>query len=285
MSKQKSYLAQHLQKNHDAELPPRSNPRALRRRVWFNKHMRIRLRHGFSIVEVMTVIAVIGIVAGLSILSLGSWQRTQATNTVKSDMHQAYGALQNHKNFKNNYPPNMAGTSYANSDNVALRLLTNAPSVGVYENLESDQNAQLFLNSCNASLFMAPYSTACSFQGNNEGAKIHAKGTNGSNTIWGSPIAQSELSISCPSQQQACDDAVASMISQFLAQGGQFPIIVPDKNVPLPEPTLIPNGPANRFCLEGRASQYPDIVFYVHSDGGSLTPGECPNDPSLNYYL
>ena len=74
------------------------------------------------------------------------------------------------------------------------------------------------------------------------------------------------------------------MINQFNAQGGIYPIIVPGNSVPLPEPTQVANGPANRYCLEGRASNYPDIVFYVLSDNGVVTAGACPNDPSLRYY-
>lgn len=199
-------------------------------------------------------------------------------------MRQAANGLRNFKNFKNNYPPNLAGTGFAASNEVALKLSTNAPSVGVYSGLNGGQNAQLFLNSCNANLFATPNNTACSFQGNGNGAKIHVKGTNGSNTIWNSPVQQNALSLSCGSQQAACDQAIANMISQFTAQGGTFPIVVPNGNVSLPEPAQVPNGPANRYCLEGRANDFPDIVFYIHSDTNRLQAGGCPNDPSLHYY-
>ena len=246
--------------------------------------MQHSLGRAFSVIEIIVVVAILGILAALSVVSLGSWQRYQATNSVKNDMHQALSGLQDYKNFKNNYPPNLAGTGFAASPDVAMKLSTNTPSVGVYENLQPDQNAQLFLNSCNANLFLTPNSTACSFQGNQVGTKIHAKGTNGSNTIWTSPVSESTLTISCPEQQSVCDEAIDAMISQFLAQGGGFPVVVPEKNVPLPEPTSIPNGPANRFCLEGRASDYPDIVYYVLSDNDSVMAGSCPDDPSLHYY-
>lgn len=232
----------------------------------------------------MVIVSALAVLFTITVFGYGAWQRHIATSSVRSDVQQAAGGLQDYKNFKNNYPPNLAGTSFAASPEVALMLSTNAPSVGVYENLEPDQNAQLFLNSCNANLFLTPDNTACSFQGNQVGTKIHAKGTNGTNSIWNSPIAQADLTIDCGAQQQACDDAVASMITQFTAQGGEFPIVVPDKNVALPEPTQVPNGPANRFCLEGRANDFPDIVYHVHSDDRQLTAGECPNDASLHYY-
>lgn len=246
--------------------------------------MRYLKRRAFTIVEVLVGISILATLAALTFISFGAWQRSQANSAVRSDIQQAASGLQSYKNFKNNYPPNLAGTGFATSRQVALKLSTNAPSIGVYENLDTTQNAQLFLNACNANLFATPNNTACSFQGNNVGAKIHAKGTNGSNTIWDSPIAQSSLGLSCGAQQTVCDGAIDSMINQFTAQGGVFPIVVPDNNVPLPEPTQVPNGPANRYCLEGRANDYPEIVYYVLSDTKTITAGACPNDPSLKYY-
>jgi general secretion pathway protein G len=246
--------------------------------------MRHTNQRAFTLIEILTVVGILGILAGLVVVGLGSWQRAQATTAVKSDVRQAVSGLASYKNFKNNYPPNLAGTGFAASKDVALKLTTNAPSVGVYEGLTGDQNAQLFLNACNANLFATPNNTACSFQGNGGGAKIHAKGTSGSNTIWNSPVGQSDLTLNCGSEQEACNQAIASMISQFSAQGGEFPIIVPGNTVPLPEPTQVPNGPANRYCLEGRASDFPDIVFYALSSSTTITAGECPNDPTLHYY-
>ncbi len=246
--------------------------------------MRINSQRGFTIVEVMVIIAVLAILASLTIVSFGPWQRQQATNSVRSDMRQAVGGLENYKNFKDNYPPNLAGTGFVASPDVALLLLTNAPSVGVYEDLGDGENAQLVLNTCNANLFATPNNTACSFQGNGTGAKIHVTGTNGSNTIWSSPVEQSDLVLGCGAQQPTCDQAITTMISQFIAQGGVFPIIVPNQNMSLPEPTQVPNGPADRYCLEGRASNYPDIVYYVSSSTKMVTAGQCPNDASLHYY-
>lgn len=238
----------------------------------------------FSVVELIVVISVLGILAMLTALGYSTWQQTMARNSVLNDMKQAVSALQNYKNFKNNYPPNLAGTGFAATPQVALTLSTNAPSFGVYQNLLPDQDAQLFLNACNANLFQTPNNTACSFQGNSNGTKIHVSGTNSSNNIWTSPISQSDITLSCTGQQAACDQALSTMVSQFTAQGGTFPIEVPLKNVSLPEPTQVPNGPANRYCLEGRASTFPDIVYYALSDSDEIIAGGCPNDSSLHYY-
>jgi prepilin-type N-terminal cleavage/methylation domain-containing protein len=244
---------------------------------------RLVRRIGFTLTEVLLVVVVLGIIAGLSVLSYGTWQQKTAGNVVKSDIQQAVGGLKAHRNFKNGYPPNLAGTGFATSPTVALTLFTNAPSVGVYQGLSSSENAQLFLNSCNANIFGTPNNTACQFQGSG-GAKIHVKGTSGTNAIWNSPIQQSGLTLSCGSQQAACDQALAGMISQFTAQGGVFPITVPGSNVPLPAPTLVPNGLADRYCLEGRSATYPEVAFHFLSQTDTMATGKCPADSSLRYY-
>lgn len=246
--------------------------------------MRLSTQRGFTIVEIVTIVGILGILVGIGIIGLGSWQRQQAANSVVSDIHQATSGLSNYRNFKGSFPPNLAGTNFAASSRVALKLSTNAPSIGVYSGLTVDQNAQLFLNSCNANLFLTPNNTVCSFEGTKTAAKIHTKGTDGSNKIWNSPVAASDISLNCGTDQAACDAAISSMTSQFTAQGGTFPITVPDRNVPLPEPTQSPNGPADRYCIEGRANVYPDIVYHSVSNENDILEGECPSDPSLHYF-
>lgn len=243
-------------------------------------------RIGFTLSEILVVIVILGIIAGLSVVSYGTWQQRTASNVVKSDIQQAVGGLKTHRNFMNGYPPNMAGTGFAASPGVALTLLTNAPSIGVYENLTGPENAQLFLNSCNANVFDTPNNTACQFQGSGGGggAKIHVKGTVSSNAIWNSPIDQADLTLDCGAEQSTCDQALASMINQFVAQGGTFPVVAPGSNVPLPAPTQVPNGLADRYCIEGRSANYPAVAYHFLSQSDTLAIGSCPADDTLRYY-
>lgn len=237
---------------------------------------------GFTIVELIVVIAIIGILAGITLVGYANWKRTTADSTVRSDMQQAVAGLESYRNFKKNYPPNLAGTNFAASDGVALTLSTNAPFVGSYANLSPDENTQLFLNSCNANIFATPNNTACQAQASGGGAKIHIKGTAGANTIWPSPIQEASVQLSCGA---ACTQAVQSMISEFKAQGGTFPIVVSRTSTPLPEPNLTPNGDANKYCLEGRSADYPDVSYHTASDASSgIAAGPCPNDPTLHYF-
>jgi prepilin-type N-terminal cleavage/methylation domain-containing protein len=236
--------------------------------------------NGFTIIELLVVIMVISILVGIVIIGYESWQQRVADTSVKSDILQASAGLKSYKNFQNTYPPNLAGTGFAPSKNVGLVLYTDAASIGVYQSLSPDENAQLFLNSCNANL-QNTNSTSCSFAGSGNGAKIHVKGTNSTNAIWNIPIQQSDVVLNCGI---VCSNATNTMIQQFLAQGGTFPINGTGNTAQLPEPTKVPNGPASKYCLEGRSGSYPQIVFYSLSNEPKIQSGACPSDPELHYY-
>lgn len=240
-----------------------------------------RLRAGFTIIELLVVIIVISILATIVLLGYGAWQRSVANANVQSDVQQATSALKMYQNFSNDFPPNLGGVSFASSANVALKLRTNATQVRVYSGLTGDQNAQLFLNACNALMPITSggttYNTSCSFAGNN----IHAAGTVSSNVVWQGPtIQQSDIILSCGA---ACNTATQTMINQFLAQGGAFPLTVPKQNVSLPPYNLQSTGPATRFCLEGVSVPYGDIVYHTTSENMLVVSGPCPSDPALHY--
>lgn len=237
------------------------------------------VRKGFTVVEIIVVIVVIGILAATTTLGYREWQRNTADSVVKSDVMSGVASLQSFQNFKNNFPPNLAGTNFAASKDVALVLYTDAPSIGVYQNLNQHQNAQLLLNVCNANLGDTN-NTACVFNSKGGGAKIHVKGTAASNTHWRSEINESDIIL------PGSDPSIAQrIIAQFKAQGGSFPVvIVSDDNTTLPEPNKIPNGPALRYCLEGRSGLYDNIVYHSTEKDTDLKPGSCPEDPDLHYY-
>jgi type II secretory pathway pseudopilin PulG len=228
----------------------------------------------------MTVVAVIAILAAIAIIAYGSWKYHVADISVQSDMTQATASLKSYSNFKNSYPPNLAGTEFSASPGNALTLYTDTPSIGVYNSLTADQNAQLLLNACNANLNGLD-NTVCAFAGNGGGAKIHVKGTSATNTLWSSPVNQGDVKLSCGS---ACDTATNTMVTQFLAQGGTFPVVISGSSSSLPPPTQKPNGIAANFCLEGRSINYSDIVYHTTNTNTATVAGSCPSDPSLHYF-
>lgn len=241
-----------------------------------------QFRAGFTIVELIVVVAVISILAGIILVSYGAWHHRTADSGVQSDLQQATSGLRSYQNFKNDYPPNLGGVGYAPSDDVVLKLSTNASQIRVYSGLSASENAQLFLNTCNALMPIVSggvtYNNSCSFAGNN----IHVAGTNGSNIVWNGPtIQQSDVTLTCGS---ACTTAAQQLISEFTAQGGIFPVSPPKQNVPLPAYSSAQSvGSATRFCLEGDSVLFSDIVYHTTSEDTHVVSGPCPSDPALHY--
>lgn len=240
-----------------------------------------RSRTGFTLIEIMTIISVIGILAAIAIVAWNGWRHRVDDSSVRNDLTHATTGLASYQNFKNDYPPNLGGIDFAASPNVALKLSTNATQVRVYSGLTPSENAQLFLNTCNAAMPIksgsTTYNTSCTFAGQN----IHVKGTASSNVVWQGPtINQSDVVLTCGS---ACSAVTSTIISEFLAQGGTFPISVPKNAVPLPPYNIVSEGPATRFCLEAVSSNFDDIVYHTSSENKQVTTGSCPSDAELHY--
>lgn len=241
-----------------------------------------QLRAGFTIVEIIVSVVVIAIIASIMLVSYGAWQHHTAESSVQSDLQQATSGLRSYQNFKDDYPPNLGGVGYAPSSNVILKLSTNASQIRVYSGLSASENAQLFLNTCNALMPIVSggvtYNNSCSFAGNN----IHVSGTNGSNIVWqGSTVQQSEVVLTCGA---ACTAAAQQMINEFTAQGGTFPVNPPKQNVPLPAYSSAQSvGSATRFCLEGDSVLFSDIAYHATSEDTHVVSGPCPSDPALHY--
>lgn len=233
----------------------------------------IAQRSGFTIVELLIIVAVVAILAAIVIVVFAGAQRRSVDAVVASTVSGAQKTLQIYQVFNRYYPSNIADTDYSPPLDVAVVLYTDSPQTPVYSNLTSEQNAQLFLNACNGFMPIASggttYNTACVYSGNNQ----HIAGTIASNVvIQGPTITQSDFVLRCGA---ACDAAQASIINSFLAQGGSFPITVPKKSSTLPAPTNIVTGNATTYCVEGRSPQFPDIVYHATPNTAARQPGPC----------
>lgn len=241
-------------------------------------------RSGFTIVELLIAIVVIAILAAIAVISYGAWRRNVAEASVKSDLQHATTGLSSYRNFANDYPPNLGGIDFAASEGVALKLSTNAKQIRKYSPgaLSGSENAQLFLNSCNALMPITDGSTvyngSCTFAGIN----IHVKGVEASNVVWKGPtIAQTDIVLKCG---PACTAAVQKMIDDFIAQGGTFPLTVPSKSVPLPPYDMVlSEGPATRFCLEAVSTDDTSVTYHTSSEKKEVIRGPCPADSELHY--
>jgi prepilin-type N-terminal cleavage/methylation domain-containing protein len=67
-----------------------------------NRH-KILFSKGFTIVELMVVVVVIGILATVTIVSYGAWRQTATINQMKSDLSTVASTMENYKTFNNAY--------------------------------------------------------------------------------------------------------------------------------------------------------------------------------------
>ncbi|MET0980027.1 MAG: prepilin-type N-terminal cleavage/methylation domain-containing protein [Candidatus Saccharimonadales bacterium] len=81
------------------------------------------VKRGFTIVELMVVVAVIGILAGISVGAYDQWRKTTARREVQSDLHAVASAMESKRNFDNVYPSGATALSqiaFTSSAGVAL---------------------------------------------------------------------------------------------------------------------------------------------------------------------
>lgn len=67
-------------------------------------------KNGFTIVELIVVIAIIAVLTGIAILSYGAWRKSALEAQVKSDLNAAAGEMESVRNFGEGYPSNASPT-------------------------------------------------------------------------------------------------------------------------------------------------------------------------------
>lgn len=78
---------------------------------------------GFTIVEMLAVVTVIGILAGVVIVGYGAWRNAIVGDAIKSDLNGLSAAMENARNFSNGYPATIPAT-FQPSSGVTLTLQT-----------------------------------------------------------------------------------------------------------------------------------------------------------------
>lgn len=91
------------------------------------------------------VIAVIGILAMITIASYGSWRQSSAEATVKSDLNGVYTALESHKNFNDSFPATLPAT-FAPTKDVTLTYVPSADRTSYCVSARSDVVTTVIFN-------------------------------------------------------------------------------------------------------------------------------------------
>lgn len=88
-----------------------------------DKKISIQTSQGFTIVELLVIIAVIGILASIVTFSIGNWRQRTAQTEVTNDLKSASIAMENARIFNNAYPASLP-SSFSASANVTVTLKT-----------------------------------------------------------------------------------------------------------------------------------------------------------------
>jgi prepilin-type N-terminal cleavage/methylation domain-containing protein len=88
-------------------------------------------KRGFTIVEVIIVVAIIGILAGLTIFAIGSWRARTAKTEMKNELQAGYSTAKNYRTFNNIYPNTKATFDGLYSPKNSVVLTYNTTDSGV----------------------------------------------------------------------------------------------------------------------------------------------------------
>jgi len=87
-----------------------------------------KFRSAFTIVELIVVITVIGILAGIVLISYGAWRTSVATASLKSDLEHVGSAMESSRSFNNAYPTTIPTSFTPSSGNTITLTLPDAKS-------------------------------------------------------------------------------------------------------------------------------------------------------------
>ena len=79
---------------------------------------------GFTLVELIVTISVLGILAGVVVVSYGQYQQRVADTQVRDEVKTAQNALNNYRNFNGGFPDELSAVMKQQSPDVTLKYFS-----------------------------------------------------------------------------------------------------------------------------------------------------------------
>lgn len=176
-------------------------------------------RSAFTVVELMVIIAVIGILATISIVGWRGWQSSLAKNAVKSDLKQASTAMDNARNFNDAGYPTALPSSYKVSPGVTVTYVSgDADEYCIQGQSTSDSTVVFFINSAQSK---EPQAGTCS-SGSISTPTVATATVNGSTAslTWGAVSGATTYELHKKESTAGSWDALVSTTSTSYAFNG-----------------------------------------------------------------
>lgn len=109
-------------------------------------------KYGFTVIEILIVVVVIGILAGIGFVSYNGWRKETVRKAITSDLQNALSAAEQEKNFKGSYPTTLPQSFKSGSPDIVVTVRTipssgSAPAAICIEGVNSRQHLQMHIKS------------------------------------------------------------------------------------------------------------------------------------------
>lgn len=262
-----------------------------------------RYRHfdrGFTLVELLIVIAIMGILAAITVASYNGVQKRAGLAMVTSTLKDASDAVAVDIGRNRTVQPQNLPEDFQAPNDVIVALYSQ--NTIHYSDLTSVQNGVLFHDVCSELIQDTRYSTIHSLGGAQTSTvmmscddSIAAGGlqiTGWETKYWGTPVSQAQLQQYIDSvgydawwvdKQEVVRGFYTELITVFAARGGSWPITsfwdpwanqwagVPKQDLPAPDSS----SGASAYCIMATHRRYTDIVYKATADNPTPRVGSC----------